>query len=117
MKPSRFTPAEWDALFDRHLVSGLTQRRFCEVNEVPFDAFRSRYQKSAKFAGKRRRSPGKSSSEHGGFVAVRPRPSSVSETPAANAAVTIRLGTAVAIECPLGVGVETIARLAREINR
>ena len=117
MSTSSRTPAEWDELFVRYLASGQTQRSFCEYNNVGFDAFRGRYQKSERFAGKRRRSRASSNAAAAasGFVAVRTRPATV--TPAASATVTIRLDGGVTIECPIALGTETIARLAREAVR
>ena len=120
MSTSRHTPAEWDALFVRYLASGQTQRAFCEQNDLSFDAFRSRYQKSERFAGKRRRAkPAPDTARPGsGFVAVRTRPAVPTGTAAAQAAaVTIRLASGTAIECPLTLGAETIALIAREVAR
>jgi len=120
MSVSRLSPAEWDAVFVRYLASGQTQRTFCSTNDVPYDAFRVRYRKSERFAGKRRGAPAATNAPRTGtgFVAVRSRPSAVGSVAAAAAtAVTIRIEGGVAIECPLLIGIETIASLAREATR
>lgn len=110
-RPSR-SPAEWSAIVDRYLASGLTQRAFCEHNALSFDAFRNQYQKSEKFAGKRRRP-----ATDGGFVDVTPRRrTSPSPTASADAAAFIvRLGSSVSIDCPASTPLATVASLARAL--
>ena len=120
MSVSRFSPAEWDAIIVRYLAAGQTQRTFCSANDIPYDSFRVRYRKSERFAGRRRASATATNVPRSGtgFVAVRTRASANSATAtAATAAVTIRLEGGVAIECPLLIGIEAIANLARESAR
>ena len=110
-RPSR-SPAEWDAIIDRYLASGLTQRAFCEHNELSFDAFRNRYQKSEKFAGTRRRSGG---GTRGGFLDVTPRRRSSPSAPADTVAFVVRLGSGVSVDCPVSTPVPAVASLLRAL--
>ena len=108
MRRPLYTPEQWNEIFERYLASGLTQRRFCEQNAVPFDTFRHRYRKSEKFAGRRRDAPARrvAAPGDGGFVAIRSRGA---DAMSSAAAVSIRLGGGVTIECPLGIGAAAIA--------
>ena len=116
MPNSSHTPEQWDALIDQYLAvaPAVSQRRFCLDRNIPFSGFRSQYQRSPKFAGKRRgpRSPGTDPAPVAGFAPVRARTAANGAAPTPDPLVTIRLG-AVAIECPAALGPELIGRIAR----
>lgn len=111
---------DWDALFDRFNASGLTQRTFCEQNDVSYEAFRNRYRKSAKFQGKRRASRGAkiSSTTSSSFRPVR-LSGRGAQAPGAFCApsLLVRVDERFAIECPLGADPLLVAELARAIAR
>lgn len=50
----QFSPAEWDAVIDKFLVSGLTQSAFCHGENLSRYRFACHYRRSDKFAGRRR---------------------------------------------------------------
>lgn len=113
----RRSEADWEAIIDRYLASGLSQRAFCEREGISRFSFGPRYHKSPKFAGLRRvRNNAATNGDSASFAPVRMRASSACVS-AALTAVTIRLEGGVAIECPLSVGAETIVRIAREVAR
>ena len=116
MPNSSHTPEQWDALIDQYLAvaSSVSQRQFCLDQNIPFSGFRNQYQRSPKFAGKRRgpRPPGTAPALAAGFAPVRARTVASGASPTPDTLVTIRLG-AVAIECPAALGPELIGRIAR----
>lgn len=118
--PSR-SAADWDALIDQYLAvaPATSQRLFCEQHGISFDAFRNQYQKSAKFAGKRRGPKRPATQGTGAFAPVTTRAATASTMPTSATSarsVTMRLG-ALTIECPVGLGIDTIAELARQTAR
>ena len=94
----------------------MTQQGFCEHHGIAFGAFRNRYRNSPKFAGRRRRPR---HAPEGGFRPVAVRGTATTATPSSSssgpAAVTIRLGE-VAIDCPVGIGPDAIAAIARQLT-
>ena len=105
---------DYESLVDRFHASGLTQKAFCERENVSYHGFKNHYRRSPKFAGKRR--PDRASSS--AFRAVRPaRPSGSSTPRSSTSATTIRIGTAVLVECPAEIAIEAITRLAVEASR
>ena len=106
---------DYESLVDRFHASGLTQKAFCERENVSYHGFKNHYRRSPKFAGKRRPDRASSSSA---FRAVRPAPPSGSSTPrSTTSATTIRIGSTVVVECPTEIALEAIARLAAEASR
>lgn len=112
----QLTPDEWDALFDRFLVSGLSQADFCKGEDLPRHLFAYRYRRSGKFASIRKRSPQSDKTneqEASGFRTVHKKSASVVE-PLTDESVNIHIGQDVRLQCPAHVGVEAIVRLIRE---
>jgi len=104
---------DYESLVDRFHASGLTQKAFCERENISYHGFKNHYRRSPKFAGKRRADKASSSA----FRPVRPSPVSGMTTARSSASTTIRIGTAVVIECPVEIAIEAIARLATEASR
>jgi hypothetical protein len=98
------TDREWEELFKEFNASGLNQGVFCERRGVNFHSFRRRYRHSPQFAGKRRKSPQKAFSE---LTTLLPPPAGV---------LVVWLGERVRIECPSGMSLEAVARLARGLS-
>ena len=95
------TDREWEELIKEFNASGLNQGVFCEQRGVNFHSFRRRYRRSPQFAGKRRKSSQKAFSE---LTTPLPPPTGV---------LVIWLGESVRIECPSGMCLEAVAKLAR----
>jgi len=105
---------DYESLIDRFHASGLTQKAFCERENVSYHGFKNHYRRSPKFAGKRR--PDRASSS--AFRPVRSSPApSLTTTRSTTSTTTIRIGTAVVVECPVEIALEAIARLAAEASR
>lgn len=131
--PSR-SADDWDALIDQYLAVAPTtsQRLFCEQRGISFDAFRNQYQKSPKFAGKRRR-PGASRADARAagtatnaaagaertfaFRTARTPDSSLCSTSPAVAPVVVRVHDRVSVECRAGADPVAVAALVRELVR
>ena len=98
------TDGEWEELFKEYNASGLTQGVFCEQRGVNFHSFRRRYQRSPQFSGKRRK----------------PRQKAFRELTAPLLAqkggLVVCFGERVRIECPSGMSLEAVARLARGLS-
>jgi hypothetical protein len=95
------TDGEWEELIKEFNASGLAQGVFCEQRGVNFHSFRRRYRRSPQFCGKRRKPSLKSFSE---LAAPLPAPSD---------GLVVWLGETVRIECPSGMSLEAITRMAR----
>ena len=98
------TDREWEELFKECNASGLNQGLFCEKRGVNFHSFRRRYRRSPQFAGKRRKSLQKAFSE---LTTPLPPPTGV---------LVVWLGERVRIECPSGMSIEAVSRLARGLS-
>jgi hypothetical protein len=103
-KRTNRTDEEWHALVTEFKASGLTQAAFCEQRGVSVYSFRRHYQRSAQFAGKRRRRQRTAFSE-----VTLPRT-------AAPPVTVVRVGERVRIECPPQMDVASIARLVRGLS-
>ena len=113
--PSRRRGVDYESLVDRFHASGLTQKAFCERENLSYHGFKNHYRRSPKFAGKRRPDRASTSSA---FRAVRPaHPSGATTARSSKTATTIRIGSAVVIECPAEIALKAIARLATEAAR
>ena len=95
--------AEWVALVEDFSGSGLTQLAVCQRHGINVYSFRRRYQRSAQFAGKRRKT------EQQAFTEL------VVPSSAPARGLVIFFDERVRIECPPGTSVEAIATLARGI--
>jgi len=95
------THGEWEELFKEFNASGLTQGVFCEQRGVNFHSFKRRYRRSPQFAGKRRKPAQKA------FTELTPPLSPPT------GGVVVWLGETVRIECPSGMRLEAVAKLAR----
>ncbi|MDB4223000.1 hypothetical protein N9850_04445 [Granulosicoccus sp.] len=110
------TPLEWDAVFDRFLVSGLSQTDFCISEDLPRHRFAYRYRRSEKFAGTRKGSTqadATNGQKASGFRTVHKKPAAVVDS-LGDESVSIHIGGDVRLQCPARVGVEAIVRLVRE---
>ena len=113
--PSRRRGVDYESLVDRFHASGLTQKAFCERENVSYHGFKNHYRRSPKFAGKRR--PDRASAS-AAFRTVRPaHPSGATTARSTTPAATIRIGSTVVVECPAEIALEAIARLAAEAAR
>ena len=113
---TELTPAQWDALFDQFLASGLSQTDFCKVEGLPRHRFAYRYRRSEKFAGIRkgpRHAAMANKPEVSGFRTVHKKQTSDVD-PLDTENVNIHIGQDVRVQCPAHVGVEAIVRLFRE---
>ena len=113
-----YTPADWDAVFDQYLESGLSQIAFCkeQVPVLPHHLFSYRYRRSEKYAGIRKGSAQAKKTNNpqdSGFRHVHKKPASVTQ-PNGEECINIYLGEDIRLQCPAIVGVEVIVRLARE---
>lgn len=95
------TDGEWEELIKEFNASGLTQGVFCEQRGVNFHSFRRRYRRSPRFSGKRRKPSQKAFCE---LTTPLLPPSD---------GLVVWLGERVRIECPSGMHLEAVARLAR----
>ena len=98
------THGEWEELFKEFNASGLTQGVFCEQRGVNFHSFKRRYRRSPQFAGKRRKPSQKAFSEL------------ATPLPPPTGGLVVWLGESVRIECPPGMSLEAVAKLARGLN-
>lgn len=103
-KRTRRTDDEWNALVTEFESSGLTQAAFCEQRGVSVYSFRRHYQRSAQFAGKRRRRQRTAFTE-----LMLPRTTAPLVT-------VVRVGEQVRIECHPQMDVASIARLVRGLS-
>jgi hypothetical protein len=97
----RRTDGEWEELIKEFNASGLTQGVFCEQRGVNFHSFRRRYRRSPQFSGKGRKSSLKSFSELTTLM------------PPSSGGLVVWLGETVRIECPSGMSLEAVAKMAR----
>jgi hypothetical protein len=100
-EPIKRTDGEWEELIKAFTASGLPQDVFCEQRSVNFHSFRRRYRRSPRFAGKRRKPLQKAFSD---LTAPLLPPTG---------GLVVWLGETVRIECPSGMHLEAVAKLAR----
>ena len=98
------TDGKWEELIKEFKASGLNQRVFCEQRGVNFHSFRRRYRRSPQFAGKRRTPSQKAFRE---LTTPLPPPTD---------GLVVWLGESVHIECPPGMSLEAVAKLARGLT-
>ncbi len=98
------TDGEWEALIKEYNASGLSQGVFCEQRGVNFHSFRRRYRRSPQFSGKRRKPSHKAFSEL------------TKSLPPPTGGLVVWLGETVRIECPSGMSLEAVAKLARDLT-
>jgi hypothetical protein len=98
------TDDEWEGLIREFNASGLTQGQFCEQRGISFHSFRGRYRRSPLFAGKRRKPSQKAFSELTPPLAP------------PSGGLVVWFGETVRIECPSGMSLEAVARLARGLT-
>jgi hypothetical protein len=94
------TDGEWEELIKEFIASGLPQGIFCEQRGVNFHSFRRRYRRSPQFSGKRRKPSQKSFSE-------------LTPPLSPSGGLVVWLGKSVRIECPTGMSLEAVTRMAR----
>ena len=113
----QYTPAEWDALIDKFLASGVTQSAFCQGENLSRYRFAYHYRRSDKFAGQRRNpihTDSTNEQKASGFRSVQQKTVSPVE-PLCTESVSIHIGdTTIRLNCSATVGVEAIMRLMRE---
>ena len=100
------TDGEWESLIKEYNASGLSQCVFCEQRGVKchsFRSFRRRYRRSPQFSGKRRKPSHKAFSELARSL------------PPPTGGLVVWLGETVRIECPSGMRLEAVAKLARDL--
>ena len=95
------TDGEWEELIKAFNISGLPQGVFCEQRGVNFHSFRRRYRRSPQFSGKRRKPSQKDFCE---LTTPLPPPAG---------GLVVWFGETVRIECPSGMSLDAIARMAR----
>ena len=98
------TDGEWEELIKEYNAWCLSQGLFCEQRGVNFHSFRRRYRRSPQFSGKRRKLSQKAFSE-----LTRP-------LPPPTGGLVVLLGETVCIECPSGISLEAVAKLARDLT-
>jgi hypothetical protein len=94
--------AQWEELVGEFDGSNETQREFCERKGLGVSTFRKWRQRESASRG-----PGPAFKEVG-FVELTPGMATPS-------GITLHVGQALRIECPQGMSVESIAKLARSI--
>ena len=97
------TDGEWEELIKEYNASGLSQGVFCEQRGVNFHSFRRRYRRSPQFSGKRRKPSQKAFSEL------------TMSLPPPTGGLVVWFGETVRIECPSGMRLEAVAKLARDL--
>jgi len=96
---SRRTPQQWAEIVASFHASGMTQHAFCSqhgIGSTTLDKWKRRLADTV---------PGRTSSKS--FISLHP----VSD--ANNSTVTVHAGNGVRVDCPLSMGIDTIAALTR----
>lgn len=99
----RRSAAQWDRLIDEFLASGESQRDFCQRLGLGLSSFNRWYRRHM------RAGAAGAHAQAGAFVDVTPK----ALTPAP---ITLHFGEGLRIDCPPGMGVESVVRLARAMR-